>query len=221
MMNDQEKMAAGTLLSVYADIDLLALELCADRLPFAPSQRARMELMDQINEEVIHFRIQDRTLEKLGMPFSPSLSLSKRQEIREWFSGQDWYGFLAGLQLGIEGIGIAIVERVSRQSPPMIQESLRVPIIDEMRQTSFGISEWQARLSRSSDREKAEHLEGVLQIFDQIYLMIEEALPIRFEEHWNVLGLKKEDLWETVRERTLLVLERSGFTPALPASFVA
>lgn len=220
-MDETTRMATGTLLRVYADIDLLALELCTDRLPFAPSAKARKELMDQINEEVIHFTIQDRTLEKLQMPFTPVLTLEKRREIKEWFSNQNWYGFLAGLQLGIEGVGIAIVEMVSSHADPLIQESLRIPISDEMRQTSYGISEWRKLLSSCTAQEKEQHLEQVLQIFDQIYLLTEAALPIRFEDHWGALGLKKEDLWKAVRERTLLILEKSGFEPALPASFVA
>jgi len=220
-MDEKTRMATGTLLRVYADIDLLALELCTDRLPFAPSAKARKELMDQINEEVIHFTIQDRTLELLQMPFIPVLTLEKRREIKEWFSNQDWYGFLAGLQLGIEGIGISIVEMVSSHADPLIQESLRIPIIDEMRQTSFGIQEWNEFLASCTAQEKEEQLERVLQIFDQIYLLTESALPIRFEDYWGVLGLKKEDLWKTVRERTLLVLEKSGFEPALPTAFIA
>ncbi|MDA8060671.1 MAG: hypothetical protein M0Z37_10025 [Nitrospiraceae bacterium] len=220
-MDEKTRIASGTLLRVYADIDLLALELCTDRLPFAPSAKARKELMDQINEEVIHFSIQDKTLEKLQMPFTPVLTLEKRREIKEWFSNQDWYGFLAGLQLGIEGIGISIVEMVSRNADPMIQESLRIPIIDEMRQTSFGILEWSEFLSSCTPQEKEQQLNRVLDIFEQIYLLTEAALPIRFEEYWGVLGLKKEDLWNAVRERTLLILENSGFKPALPASFVA
>jgi hypothetical protein len=220
-MDDKTRMATGTLLRVYADIDLLALELCTDRLPFAPSANARKELMDQINEEVIHFSIQDRTLEKIQMPFTPILTLEKRREIKEWFSNQDWYGFLAGLQLGIEGVGISIVEMVSKHADPIIQESLRVPIIDEMRQTSFGILEWNKFLSTCTALEKKQELKRVLDIFEQIYLLTEAALPIRFEDHWKVLGLKKEELWKTVRERTLHVLEQSGFEPALPASFVA
>ncbi|MHB1564794.1 MAG: hypothetical protein ACYCXP_12015 [Leptospirillum sp.] len=220
-MDEKTRIASGTLLRVYADIDLLALELCTDRLPFAPSAKARKELMDQINEEVIHFSIQDKTLEKLQMPFTPVLTLEKRREIKEWFSNQDWYGFLAGLQLGIEGIGISIVEMVSRNADPMIQESLRIPIIDEMRQTSFGILEWSEFLSSCTPQEKEQQLNRVLDIFEQIYLLTEAAFPIRFEEYWGVLGLKKEDLWNAVRERTLLILENSGFKPALPASFVA
>ncbi len=220
-MDEKTRMASGTLLRVYADIDLLALELCTDRLPFAPSAKGRKELMDQINEEVIHFSIQDRTLEKLHMPFTPVLTLEKRREIKEWFSNQDWFGFLAGLQLGIEGIGIAIVERVSKHADPIIQESLRIPIIDEKRQTSFGVVEWNEFLAGCSDLEKEKQLKRVLDIFEQIYLLTEAALPIRFEYYWGVLGLKKEDLWETVRERTLLILENAGFKPALPASFVA
>jgi len=220
-MDETVRIATGTLLRVYADIDLLALELCTDRLPFAPSSEARKELMHQINEEVVHFTLQDRTLSPIGMPFSPVLTLAKRQEIKAWFSRLDWYGFLAGLQLGIEGIGIAIVERVSMHADPLTRESLRIPIIDEMRQTSFGTQEWRALLSKSSAREKELHRARVLQIFDHIYLLTAEALPVNFENYWAVLGLKKEDLWNAVRERTLLVLEQSGFEPGLPASFVA
>lgn len=220
-MDEKIRIAAGTLLRVYADIDLLALELCTDRLPFAPSARARKELMHQISEEVVHFSIQDRTLETLGMPFSPVLTLARRQEIREWFSDLDWYGFLAGLQLGIEGVGIAIVEKVSERAGPLIQESLKIPISDEMRQTSFGVQEWNTLLAQCSPEERLQHRERVLGIFEDLYHMTSSALPVRFEDYWAVLGLKKDDLWKTVRERTLHLLEVAGFEPALPASFVA
>jgi uncharacterized ferritin-like protein (DUF455 family) len=220
-MDEKVRIAAGSLLQVYADIDLLALELCSDRLPFAPTAEARKELMDQINEEVVHFTLQERTLLELGHPFVPVLTLSRRREIKEWFSRLDWYGFLAGLQLGIEGIGISVVEKVSERTDARIRESLRIPISDEMRQTSFGVREWHALLSRSTAQEKEQHRRRVLKIFEEIYLMTERALPVPFEEYWKTLGLKKEDLWVTVRERTCLILERSGFEPALPDSFVA
>ncbi len=219
-MDERTRLAVGTLLRVYADIDILALELCSDRLPFAPSAAARKELMDQIKEEVVHFAIQENTLNALGMPFSPVMTLDRRQEIKKWFSGLDWYGFLAALQLGIEGIGIVIVEQVALRAGTLIQESLRIPIADEMRQTSFGVREWKGLLGRCSEKERTEHLERVLRIFEELYVKAESALPVAFEDHWAVLGLKKEDLWVRVRERTLFILESAGFEAALPAGFI-
>ncbi|MHB8368080.1 MAG: hypothetical protein ACYDBP_00135 [Leptospirales bacterium] len=219
-MDERTRFAVGILLRVYADIDILALELCADRLPFAPSAEARKELMDQIKEEVVHFTIQENTLSALGVPFSPVMTLAKRQEIKKWFSGLDWYGFLAGLQLGIEGIGIVIVEQVSLRAGTLIQESLKIPIADEMRQTSFGVREWKGLLAHCTEMEKAEHLERVLMIFEDLYHKTEAALPVKFEDHWAVLGLKKEDLWVRVRERTLHILETAGFEAALPLAFI-
>ncbi len=220
-MDQNVKNAAATLLQVYADIDLLALELCSDRLPFAPTAEARKELMRQINEEVVHFTIQEKTLQMLGRPFEPVISLQGRQEIKTWFSGLDWYGFLAGLQLGIEGIGISVVEKVSSHADPLIQESLRTPIADELRQSSFGVREWRTRLSRSSASEKEEYRRQVLGIFDQVYRMAESHLPVPFEECWKMMDLEKSDLWVMVRSRTEKVLTQAGFEPALPDSFVA
>ncbi|EQD24167.1 MAG: hypothetical protein M1537_03660 [Nitrospirae bacterium] len=220
-MDDTTRMATATLLQVYADIDLLALELCSDRLPFAPTAEARKELLHQINEEVLHFTLQEQTLLKLTRPFLPVISQPSRQEIKAWFSGLDWYGFLAGLQLGIEGIGISVVELVSHQADPLIQESLRVPIADELRQASFGVREWRKLLSGSSVSEKEEHRRRVLGIFEAIYRMTETALPVPFEECWAILGLRKSDLWDAVRSRTEKVLTQVGFEPALPESFVA
>ena len=220
-MDQNVKNAAATLLQVYADIDLLALELCSDRLPFAPTPEARKELMRQINEEVIHFTIQEQTLLKLGRPFEPVIALHGRQEIKTWFSRLDWYGFLAGLQLGIEGIGISVVEKVSSHADPLIQESLRIPIADELRQSSFGVREWRTRLSRSSASEKEEYRRQVLEIFDQVYRMAERHLPVPFEECWSMMGLEKSDLWVMVRSRTEKVLAQAGFEPALTDSFVA
>ena len=220
-MSDPTKIAAATLLQVYADIDLLALELCGDRLPFAPTAEARKELMRQIGEEVIHFSLQERTLERLGRPFEPVMSLSCREEIKTWFSGLDWYDFLAGLQLGIEGIGIAVVERVSAHAGPIVRESLRIPIADEHRQSSVGMRESQVLLSRSTPAGREELRGRILGVFEQVYLLAEKSLPVPFEECWNELGLTKADLWETVRERTRSILEKVGFEPALPASFVA
>ncbi len=220
-MEDRIRIAAGTLLQVYADIDLLALELCSDRLPFAPSAEARRALMTQIEEEVVHFSIQERTLETIGMPFTPTLALDKRNVIKMWFSHLDWYEFLGGLQLGIEGIGISVVEKVATAAGPIFQESLRIPISDERRQASFGVLEWRGLLSRLNTQEKAKQREGLLNIFERIYLMTEEALPVPFEQYWNDLGLEKDDLWETVRDRTRKILHQIGLEPDLPASFVA
>ena len=220
-MDNSRNHPAGILLQVYADIDLLALELCSDRLPYAPSVEARRALMDQINEEVVHFSLQEETLMALDRPFSPVISLENRLMIKEWFARLDWYEFLAGLQLGIEGIGISVVETVSRVTHPVIQESLRIPIADERRQASFGVREWRSRLSGCTPHEKEVLRDRVLVLFEEIYAMTDDLLPVPFEACWSALGLKKADLWDAVCVRTCKVLDQCGFDPKLPASFVA
>ncbi|KGA93007.1 hypothetical protein LptCag_0867 [Leptospirillum ferriphilum] len=218
-MEKHDLQTIGTLLTVYTDIDLLALELCAERIAQAPTLEAKLELAHQVEEERIHFRIQEKWLETIGMPFSSPIDPDNRKLVQEIFSRMDWFDFLSCLQLGIEGIGIALVEKVASRADEGTRASLEIPIRDEKRQTSFGLEELQRILAEASPAEKERLTERLLGNLNNMYTMAESFLPIDFEGHWMRLGLSREEMWETVHQKTLEMFRKLGLSPVLPEAF--
>lgn len=218
-MDSTYRHAIGTLLSVYTDIDLLALECCADRISKAPTLSAKLELARQVDEERIHFRIQEAWLNQIGFPFQPKIDPLQRQKLLEEFSRLDWFDFLTCLQFGIEGIGIAIVEKVASQADSGTQASLEIPIRDEKRQTSFGLLELTNIVEQSTPEEREALGRRMAARLDWMYHYAEESLDVPFESLWGVLGLSKEEMWATVIERANELYRRIGLDPVLPEIF--
>jgi|UniRef100_A0A7C3QVW9 hypothetical protein len=218
-MKHVDQNAVGTLLTVYTDIDLLALELCADRIGTAPTLEAKLELAHQVEEERIHFRIQEKWLATIGMPFRSPIDPLHRKAILERFSRMDWFDFLSCLQIGIEGIGISLVEKVASRADEGTRASLEIPIRDEKRQTSFGLSELRRIVSEASPEEREALTERLLANLNDLYTLAEECLPVRFEDYWSRLGLTREEMWETVHQKTLEMFEALGLSRALPEAF--
>lgn len=219
-MDPYYKNAIGTLLTVYTDIDLLALELCAERISKAPSIEAKMELAHQVEEERIHFRIQEKWLNHLGMPFQSPIDPQHRKILLDAFSKMDWFDFLSCLQIGIEGIGIALVEKVSAHADEGTRASLEIPIRDEKRQTSFGLRELTEIVNSTPLEDRpalARRLSGNL---SQLYRWAEHCLPVSFEEHWEIIGLTRQEMWETVHLKTSELFKELGLEPVLPEEFV-
>ncbi len=219
-MDPLYKNAIGTLLTVYTDIDLLALELCADRISKAPSLEAKMELAHQVEEERIHFRIQEKWLNHLEMPFQSPIKPHHRKVLLDAFSGMDWFDFLSCLQIGIEGIGIALVEKVSAHADEGTRASLEIPIRDEKRQTSFGLRELAEMVEKTPFDERPALARRLSDNLSQLYRWAEHCLPVSFEEHWEVLGLSRQEMWETVHQKTLELFRELNLEPVLPEEFV-
>lgn len=218
-MEQHDRQSIGTLLTVYTDIDLLALELCAERISQAPTLEAKLELARQVEEERIHFRIQEKWLEAIGMPFSSPINPVHRKIVREKFARMDWFDFLSCLQIGIEGIGIALVEKVASRADEGTRASLEIPIRDEKRQTSFGLEELRRILDEASPEGRERLAERLLGNLNDLYAMAEESLPVDFEEHWSRLGLTREEMWGTVHQKTIEMFRKLGLSPVLPEAF--
>ncbi len=218
-MDPLYRNAIGTLLTVYTDIDLLALELCADRISKAPSLEAKMELAHQVEEERIHFRIQEKWLNQLGMPFHSPIQPHHRKALLDAFSKLEWFDFLSCLQIGIEGIGIALVEKVSAHADEGTRASLEIPIRDEKRQTSFGLRELAEIVEKTPPSERPELARRLSGNLAQLYRWAEHCLPVDFEDHWEILGLSRQEMWETVHQRTEELFRTLNLEPVLPEEF--
>ncbi len=214
-MELEYQKAVSELLNVYTDIDLLALELCAARIPEAPRLEAELELAEQIREERIHYLIQEKRLAELGFPFQRILPPELLVAIRRRFSRMSWFEFLVGLQIGIEGIGIAIVEKISEKADPETQASLVVPIKDEKRQTGFGVRELKKMIELQSTDERRETAEHILALLKELQ-ELGNHIPVEFEKNWNVLGLTKEEVMCAALARTESLFTELGLP--MPAS---
>ena len=214
-MELEYRKAVSELLTVYTDIDLLAMELCAARLPEAPRLEAELELAEQIREERTHYLIQEKRLAELGFPFQRILPAELLEAIRERFSQMSWFQFLVSLQVGIEGIGIAIVEKISEKADPETKASLVIPIKDEKRQTSFGIRELRQLIELQSADERRETAEQILALLKELQ-ELGNHIPVEFEKNWNILGLTKEEVMSAALKRAEALFEELGLP--LPAS---
>lgn len=220
-MDSEYRKTIGTLLSVYTDIDLFALECCAARISKAPTLDAKLELAHQVDEERVHFRIQEAWLEKIGFPFRPQIDPDRRKKLLEEFSHLDWFDFLTCLQIGIEGIGIAVVEKVASKADEGTQASLEVPIRDEKRQTSFGIRELARIVEETPPGERDALAIRMASRLEWMYRWAERCLDIPFETLWGTLGLGKDEMWATVIERANALYRQIGLEPVLPGIFIS
>lgn len=164
--------AMGRLLVLYTQVDQFIMETCAARVADAPSEKARLGLAKQVEDESRHVSIQQRWMEQFGVDPSPVIDDRVLQALQDHFAGLDWFDYLTDLYLGIEALGSRAVEEVVPLADPGTRESLRVPMEDELDHVTFGITELkealaamdhverQARLSAMPDR--IGHLVGVL-----------------------------------------------------------
>ena len=82
--------AITDLVNIYAEIDLLTMELCASWLPKAPDRHARLEMAEQIGEERIHYMSQAAWLDQHAGGPTAMVPESWTRRLRDLVNGMEW-----------------------------------------------------------------------------------------------------------------------------------
>lgn len=210
-MKDKFKSAISELISVYAHIDFLAMEACALRMLRVDDRESKLQMALQVEEERRHYLLQEERLKELGIALEDKIPVELYGRVRDELAEMDWLDFLISLQLVIEGVGIAAVERVYEKADARTRQALELPISEEKRQTDYALEEIKDVLDAASPEEKEELKH---RIGDKIMAMREYwlSLPVSFDQLWEGVGLSSREIRETCYERARSICKRLGFS---------
>lgn len=142
------RTAMGQLLVLYTQVDRLIMLACAERIGSAPDDAARLGLARQVGDESRHVAIQQEWMQQFGTDRTPVLSADQETAILAHFRGLEWVDFLIDMYLCVEALGSDAVEQVVPLADPGTQESLRVPLADELDHIAFGVNRLRTELAR-------------------------------------------------------------------------
>ena len=154
-MNTQAAISTGTyreamgrLLVLYTQVDLLIMEICAERIANAPDEAASLALAKQVGDESRHVAIQRGWMEKFGTDTQAVITPKQQDMIRAHFRDLPWLEFLADMYLCVEALGSEAVENIVPLADPGTRESLHVPLSDELDHIAFGVSRLKQELAQ-------------------------------------------------------------------------
>lgn len=212
MNSDQRyKSAVVELISVYAQIDFLSMEACAKRMLMEEDKEAKLNMALQVEEERRHYLLQKERLAELGISMEDKIPPELYTRVRDELAEMEWFDFLTCLQLAIEGVGIAAVEKVYEKADARTRQALDLPIEEENRQTGYAVEEIRKVLEAASPRERL----GMQRRINEKILAMRNywlALPVRFDELWEDVGLSSDEIREACYHRAETICERLGFT---------
>ena len=146
--------AMGRLLVLYTQVDLLIMEICAERIANAPDEAASLALAKQVGDESRHVAIQRGWMEKFGTDTQPVITPKQQDMIRAHFRDLPWLEFLADMYLCVEALGSEAVENIVPLADPGTRESLHVPLSDELDHIAFGISRLKQELAQLPEEDR-------------------------------------------------------------------
>ena len=192
-MNTQAELSDGTyresmgqLLVLYTQVDLLIMEICAERIANAPDEAARLALAKQVGDESRHVAIQRDWMEKFGTDTQAVITPKQQDMIRAHFRGLPWLEFLADMYLCVEALGSEAVENIVPLADPGTRESLHIPLSDELDHIAFGVSRLKQELAQLPEEARQAFLAKIPQ---RIEALMEAFLG---------LGLDVRNLFECV-----------------------
>jgi hypothetical protein len=144
----------GRLLVLYTQVDLLIMEICAERIANAPDEAASLALAKQVGDESRHVAIQRGWMEKFGTDTQPVITPKQQDMIRAHFRDLPWLEFLADMYLCVEALGSEAVENIVPLADPGTRESLHVPLSDELDHIAFGVSRLKQELAQLPEEDR-------------------------------------------------------------------
>ena len=154
-MNTQAAISTGTyreamgrLLVLYTQVDLLIMEICAERIANAPDEAASLALAKQVGDESRHVAIQRGWMEEFGTDTQPVITPKQQDMIRAHFRDLPWLEFLADMYLCVEALGSEAVENIVPLADPGTRQSLHIPLSDELDHIAFGVSRLKQELAQ-------------------------------------------------------------------------
>lgn len=142
------RSAMGQLLVLYTQVDKLIMLACAERIGHAPDDAARLGLARQVGDESRHVVIQQEWMAQFGGDSTPLLTAAQEAAILAHFRALGWLDFLIDMYLCVEALGSDAVEQIVPLADPGTQESLHIPLADELNHIAFGINRLREELAR-------------------------------------------------------------------------
>jgi len=197
----------GRLLVLYTQVDLLIMEICAERIANAPDEAASLALAKQVGDESRHVAIQRGWMEKFGTDTQPVITPKQQDMIRAHFRDLPWLEFLADMYLCVEALGSEAVENIVPLADPGTRESLHVPLSDELDHIAFGVSRLKQELAQLPEEDRRafpalipQRIEALMETF--------LGLGIDTRELFERVGADYRVLCDAVRKRRDEVLQQ-------------
>ncbi len=207
------RSAMGQLLVLYTQVDRLIMLACAERIASAPDDAARLGLARQVGDESRHVAIQQEWMEQFGTDRTPVLSAAQEQAILAHFRALEWIDFLIDMYLCVEALGSDAVEHIVPLTDPGTQESLRIPLQDELNHIAFGVNRLRAELARMQPAERHACLERIPQrIADLARVFL--ATGIDVQTLFEAVGADYAELCNAVLARKQAILREVALPQA-------
>tara|TARA_B100000315_G_C14569741_1_gene584856 strand:- start:517 stop:1143 length:627 start_codon:yes stop_codon:yes gene_type:complete len=204
------------LVNLYAEIDHLTMECCAAWLPKAPDRHVQLEMAEQIGEERTHYLSQVAWLNRYAGGHTPIVLPSWADSLRTLVNGMQWLEYLVCVHLVIEGVGIALVERVARDADQGVKDCLAPSLRDEGGHASFGVRQLRRLLQSVDGEERKELKRRVVESVGAISRLA-SSLPIT-SAHWEAVGTSADELREIVAKRLGMLLSPLGIDYSVSSS---
>ncbi len=205
--------AMGQLLALYAQVDRLIMEVCAERVCEVHDPDVQLALAKQVGDEARHVGIQREWMREFGADGAPLISADHEQKIRAHFRALGWVDFLADLYVFVEGVGTQTVEELVPLVDPGTRESLRIRLSDEADHVAFGLAQLSKELSRWPAAQRAAFLEGLPargeRLADDLHSVCDD-LPGLFE----AVGADYDEICDMVLRRRAELLQQIAHTAA-------
>jgi hypothetical protein len=197
----------GRLLVLYTQVDLLIMEICAERIANAPDEAARLALAKQVGDESRHVAIQRGWMEAFGTDTQAVITPKQQDMIRAHFRHLPWLEFLADMYLCVEALGSEAVENIVPLADPGTRESLHVPLSDELDHIAFGVSRLKQELAQLPEEERRTFLALIPQ---RIEALLETFLGLGIDTRvlFEQVGADYRALCDAVRKRRDEVLQQ-------------
>jgi hypothetical protein len=200
------RTAMGQLLVLYTQVDRLIMLACAERIARAPDEAARLGLATQVGDEARHVAIQRDWMQRFGTDRTPLLPAAQEAAILAHFRDLEWIDFLIDMYLCVEALGSDAVERVVPLADPGTQESLRMPLADEVNHIAFGMRRLREELARMPPDRRRNCLAAVPQRIDDLTRML-LATGLDLQALFEGVGVDFDALCKSVTARRQKILE--------------
>lgn len=207
------RAAMGRLLVLYTQVDYLIMCACAERIPTAPDEDARLSLAKQVGDEFRHVRIQQDWVEKFGTDPAPVISREQEEHFLQHFRSLSWLDFLTDMYVCVEALGSEAVEQVVPLADPGTRESLKTPLQDEVDHVEFGLRRLKQALAELTEHHRITYIEGIsarLDFLDDTLHGMGLKIPLMFE----AVGADYQNVVDVVMKRRQEILHSVAFPVA-------
>lgn len=202
--------AMGRLLVLYTQIDYLIMCACAERIPTAPDEDARLSLAKQVGDEFRHVSIQQEWVKKFEADPTPVISREQEERFLQHFRSLSWLDFLTDMYVCVEALGSEAVEQVVPLADPGTRQSLETPLQDEADHVAFGLRRLRQALAALSERQRITYIESISARLDYLDDTL-HGMSLNIPSMFEAVGVDYQTVVDVVMRRRQEVLHSVAF----------